>query len=127
MAVNSIGLNGALWMGSQALTANQIAIQTTGNNISNINTPGYARQRANFATDSQNGTGGEVDMGTQVSDIENLTSNLLNSLVQQSLGAKGYADRPAYDAVAGALSGLSSVTLDPRSGTYPFGCGAYVA
>jgi flagellar hook-associated protein 1 FlgK len=92
MAVTSIGLNGALWMGSQALTANQIAIQTTGNNISNINTPGYARQRANFATDVQTGIGGEIDDGTQISDIENLTSSLLNTLVQQSLGQQGYAD-----------------------------------
>ncbi len=30
-------------------------------------------------------------------------------------GADGpYADRPAYDAVAGALSGIGSITLDPR-------------
>jgi flagellar hook-associated protein 1 FlgK len=95
MAVNNIGLNGALWMASQALNANQIAIQTTGNNIANINTPGYARQRANFATDVQTGEGGEFENGTQITSIENLSSSLLNSLVQQSLGAQGYADNQA--------------------------------
>jgi len=95
MAVTNIGLNASLWMGSQALSANQTAIQTTGNNIANINTPGYARQRANFATDVQTGANGELDMGTQVTSIENLTSSLLNTLVQQSLGAKGYADNQA--------------------------------
>ena len=40
MAINNIGLNGSLYLGAQALNANQIAIQTTGNNIANINTPG---------------------------------------------------------------------------------------
>jgi flagellar hook-associated protein 1 FlgK len=95
MAVTNIGLNASLWMGSQALSANQVAIQTTGNNIANINTPGYARQRANFTTDEQTGANGELDMGTQVTNVENLTSSLLNTLVQQSLGAKGFADNQA--------------------------------
>jgi flagellar hook-associated protein 1 FlgK len=95
MSVTNIGLNGALYMGAQALSANQIAIQTTGNNISNINTAGYVRQRANFATDVQSGNYGEIDDGTQVSDIENLSSSLLNSLVQQSLGSQGYANNQA--------------------------------
>ncbi|HEX4140649.1 MAG TPA: flagellar hook-associated protein FlgK [Candidatus Methylacidiphilales bacterium] len=95
MAVSNIGLNGSLYMGAQALGANQIAIQTTGNNIANINTPGYVRQRANFATEVQANSTGEIDDGTQVSDIENLTSSLLNSLVQQSLGSQGYADNQA--------------------------------
>jgi flagellar hook-associated protein 1 FlgK len=94
-AISNIGLNGSLYLGAQALSANQIAIQTTGNNISNINTPGYVRQRANFSTDQQDGVNGEIDDGTQISSIENLSSSLLNSLVQQSLGAQGYADNQA--------------------------------
>jgi flagellar hook-associated protein 1 FlgK len=95
MSVQSLGLNGSLYMGAQALQANQVAIQTTGNNISNINTAGYVRQRANFATQVQDTSSGEIDDGTEVSNIENLTSNLLNSLVQQSLGAQGYSDNQA--------------------------------
>ena len=95
MSVANIGLNGSLYMGAQALSANQIAIQTTGNNISNVNTPGYVRQRANFSNQVQDTYTGEIDDGTQVSSIENLTSNLLNSLVQQSLGAQGYSDNQA--------------------------------
>jgi flagellar hook-associated protein 1 len=91
----SIGLNASLLLGAQSLNAQQIAIQTTGNNISNINTPGYARQRANFVTDVVNGQGGEQDMGASVSTIESLRSPLLDSLVQQSLGNQGYADNQA--------------------------------
>jgi flagellar hook-associated protein 1 FlgK len=127
MGVNSIGLNGALWMGSQALNANQIAIQTTGNNITNINTPGYARQRANFTTDAQTGTGGEIDMGTQISDVESLTSNLLNSMVQQTLGQQGYADNQAsltstvQDALGEQLSSSASTSSSTttQSGSGP--------
>ena len=92
MSVQSLGLNGSLYMGAQALQANQIAIQTTGNNISNVNTTGYVRQRANFATDVQDTSTGEIDYGTQVTSVENLTSNLLNTMVQQTLGSQGYAD-----------------------------------
>ena len=44
----STGLNGSLYMGANSLNAQQLAIQTIGNNLSNINTPGYARQRANL-------------------------------------------------------------------------------
>jgi flagellar hook-associated protein 1 FlgK len=92
---NPIGLNGALYMGAQALQANQVAIQTTGDNISNVNTPGYARQRANFTENVETGTGGEYDMGVEVSQVESLSDQLLNNLVQQSLGDKGYADNQA--------------------------------
>ncbi len=90
--MNSIGLNGSLLMGAQSLANQQAAISTIGNNISNINTPGYARQRANLVNDVQTGQGGEYDMGSAISDIESLRSPLLDTLVQQSLGNQGYAD-----------------------------------
>jgi flagellar hook-associated protein 1 FlgK len=82
-------------MGAQSLNAQQQAISTIGNNISNINTPGYARQRANLVTSQTDGVGGELDMGVSVSDIESLRSPLLDGLVQQSLGNQGYADNQA--------------------------------
>lgn len=89
---NSIGLNGSLLMGSQSLNTQRQAIETIGNNISNINTPGYARQRANIVTNQQTGQGGELAMGASVSGIESLRSPLLDSLVQQSLGDQSFAD-----------------------------------
>jgi len=95
MMTNGIGLNASLLMGAQSLNTQQQAIATTGNNISNINTPGYARQRAVIVEDTLNGSGGQMDMGASVSDIESLRSPLLDSLVQQSLGSKGYADNQA--------------------------------
>jgi flagellar hook-associated protein 1 FlgK len=82
-------------LGSQSLNTQQLAIETIGNNISNINTPGYARQRANLVNNVEDGVGGEQDMGASVSSVESLRSPLLDSLVQQSLGNQGYADNQA--------------------------------
>jgi len=95
MITNGIGLNASLLMGAQSLNAQQQAIATIGNNISNINTPGYARQRVNLAANDTYGPSGELDMGVSVSNIESLRSPLLDSLVQQSLGNQGYADNQA--------------------------------
>jgi flagellar hook-associated protein 1 FlgK len=41
-------LNSLLSVGKDALFASQSAIQTTGNNIANVNTPGYSRQAVRF-------------------------------------------------------------------------------
>ncbi len=41
----AFGVNTLLHMGVGALFASQVNIQTTGNNISNVNTEGYSRQR----------------------------------------------------------------------------------
>ena len=37
-------MSGILNIGTRALLANQVALQTAGNNIANVNTPGYSRQ-----------------------------------------------------------------------------------
>jgi flagellar hook-associated protein 1 len=91
-----LGLNGSLLMGSQALNAQQLAIQVIGNNLSNVNTPGYARQRANLVeTETLTTSSGEQGTGVSVSDIQSVRSSLLDGLVQQSLGGQGYADDQA--------------------------------
>ena len=37
-------MSGILDIGTRALKANQLALQTAGNNIANVNTPNYSRQ-----------------------------------------------------------------------------------
>ena len=41
---------GGLELGSSALNAFRLGMQTVGHNISNMNTEGYSRQRVNFKT-----------------------------------------------------------------------------
>ena len=93
--MNSLGLNGSLWMGAQSLNTQRTAIETIGNNISNVNTPGYVRQRANIVTNDTFGIGGETTNGSKVQNIASLRDNMLDTLVQQSLGTQGYADNQA--------------------------------
>ena len=90
-----IGINGSLQLGVQSLNAQQTVINTIGNNIANVNTPGYADQRANLATDVISNEYGSEDLGVSVSNIESLRSPLLDTLVQQSLGNQGFADNQA--------------------------------
>ncbi len=45
-----MSLQGVIRMGANALQANQIAVQVTGQNIANVNTPGYIREEAILKT-----------------------------------------------------------------------------
>ena len=73
-------------VGVGALKANQIALQTVGNNIANVNTPGYSRQSAVLQTVQGQASGGGfigkgVDVQTIVRSYDNfLTKQLLSYL-----------------------------------------------
>jgi flagellar hook-associated protein 1 FlgK len=57
-------------IGTQALQANLVALQTAGNNIANVNTPGYSRQKAVLATVPGQYTGaGYIGKGVSVETI----------------------------------------------------------
>ena len=111
---SGIGLNGGLLLGAQSMNTNRLAIETIGNNISNVNTPGYSRERATITENVISGSAGELSMGSQVTGIQSLRSALLDSLVQSSLGNQGYADNQAsltstvQDALGEQFSSASS-------------------
>lgn len=67
----SIGLNSLLDIGKGALFANQAAIQTTGNNITNVNTPGYSRRTVRFdELPSLNYRPGQLGTGVVAAEIQ---------------------------------------------------------
>jgi flagellar hook-associated protein 1 FlgK len=73
---------GLLNVGAQALQANMVALQTTGNNIANVNTPGFSRQRAVMATVAGQYTGaGYVGKGV---DVQTIARNYDQFLTRQS-------------------------------------------
>jgi flagellar hook-associated protein 1 FlgK len=43
-----LSLFGALNVGNSGMSANQVAMETSGNNIANANTPGYSRQQVSM-------------------------------------------------------------------------------
>lgn len=66
-------------VGSGALMANQIALQTIGNNIANVNTAGYSRQTVSMGTNfGQDMGNGYVGNGVSVASIVRNYSALLN-------------------------------------------------
>ena len=65
MAVNTL-----LSIGSNALTAHQVAINVTGNNIANVDTIGYSRQAARYeAYQPLNHKPGQIGMGSIVAEV----------------------------------------------------------
>lgn len=68
-----------LSIGTRALQANQIALQTAGNNIANVNTPGYSRQTVVLQTVEGQYTGsGYIGKGVDVQTIQRNFSAFLS-------------------------------------------------
>lgn len=58
-------------VGARALQANQVALQTAGNNIANVNVAGYSRQKVSLSTvPGQNSSAGYVGQGVNVESIQ---------------------------------------------------------
>jgi flagellar hook-associated protein 1 len=69
---------GLLSIGAGALMSQQRAITVTGNNIANVNTPGYSRQRLNMETNQPVDTSfGPAGMGVQTTTVERVYDRFL--------------------------------------------------
>jgi flagellar hook-associated protein 1 FlgK len=69
---------GLLSIGVSGLNAHQVALQTTGNNITNANVEGYSRQRADFGTRPAQDNGvGYIGEGTQITGINRIVDQFL--------------------------------------------------
>ena len=81
---------GVLNMGSKALTVQQKGIYVTGNNIANVNTPGYSRQRLIMSSDVPINSGiGPVGSGVTANEVERVYQRFLGVQINnetQSLG-----------------------------------------
>ncbi|MBI5682878.1 MAG: flagellar hook-associated protein FlgK, partial [Deltaproteobacteria bacterium] len=75
-----MGLTSILNIGKTALLASQSAIQTTAHNISNINTPGYTRQKVNISAGEPVLISGKyIGTGVNVADVERVYDRFLNT------------------------------------------------
>jgi flagellar hook-associated protein 1 FlgK len=82
---------GIMNIGVGALVANQIALQTIGNNIANVSTAGYSRQSAVLKTvQGQSTGGGYVGKGV---DVQTIMRNYDDFLTKQSALATSNASR----------------------------------
>ncbi len=91
------GLFQGLEAGKSALLAHQLYLQTIGNNIANVNTPGYARQRVNISSNYAIETAaGFVGTGLRVTDIIQIKDHFLGEQLRRSnksLGQWSYKEK----------------------------------
>jgi flagellar hook-associated protein FlgK len=84
-------------LGAQSLRANQAQLSTVGQNISNVNTDGYSRQRVIQTTLPD-------QTGVQVNGIERITSDFLTQQVWQDQST--YNQTQTFSALADQLDNL---------------------
>ena len=111
--------SGILNIGTRALIANQTALQTAGNNIANVNTPGYSRQSVVLKTTQGQFTGGGY-IGKGV-DVQTIQRNFSAFLTRQSAvaGSTQAADSTRADKLTqlegifeGGATGLGAAVSD---------------
>ncbi len=74
-----MGIFGVMNMARQAIFVNQFALNSTSNNIANVNTPGYSRERAVLTPSPTEHTAyGEIGNGVDVETIERLRQRTLD-------------------------------------------------
>ena len=99
----SNGMSG-LYIGASGLNAAHAALNTTANNLANINTTGYTRQQITFASGTYYSVGSNATTkmvcgtGVDVSEIRRVRDELIDKAYRQEKGRLGYYDSQ-YDAV----------------------------
>lgn len=88
MSISSI-----LFTSRDALISNQTAIDITGGNIANVNTPGYSRQRTDLSSVANiNVSGASAQIGVTVSRIERLYDRFTEFQIIDQQQNIGYSD-----------------------------------
>ncbi|MCU0560750.1 MAG: flagellar hook-associated protein FlgK [Desulfobacterales bacterium] len=104
-------LLGLLSIGTGALLSQQRAINVTGNNIANVNTPGYSRQRVGFATNIPvPSPAGVVGFGVRTTTVERMYDRFIGIQLNQESASLGH-----WDAQKGALERVE-VVFDETAG-----------
>jgi len=103
---------GLLSIGSSALDAAYTALRTTGNNIANVNTPGYSREVTQFTPQIQTSDGSNyIGTGVAVADVARVYSDFL---AQQTNLAQAQAS--GADTTAQLTSQINSLFSDTTTG-----------
>jgi flagellar hook-associated protein 1 FlgK len=112
-------MGGLLSVGTRALQANQVALQTAGNNIANVNTPGYSRQSVVVQTvQGQYTGGGYIGKGVEVLTIKRelstflTTQSTLAGSVQSGDAARADKLGQLADIFEGGANGLGAAISD---------------
>src|SRR5882724_6224164 len=99
-----LGLFGTLNLASRSLQTQMAGVEVAGQNLANVNTPGYSRQRVVIQADSSIPTGfGTEGTGASVQAIQQVVDTLLNGQIQNQGNQTGY-----WNAQQSALQGVQT-------------------
>lgn len=112
---------GSLNIGRTALTAAQVGIQTTGNNVANVNTPGYSRQTVSLASLQDQRWGNNfVGRGVEVQGIRRQVDEALQQRLRNGNSSENAAgtDLRLASGVEDVLNIAGSDNLNSRLGQF---------
>ena len=92
-----------------SLQADQLALSVASNNISNSQTPGYARERLLFSPAAGTGQGISIGEGVDVAGIQALTDQLTSGRLNQETSYQS-----ADDALQQGLNNIQAAFNDPQ-------------
>jgi len=106
------GLTGTMWIALNALQAQQAGSQTTANNIANLNTPGYSRERP-ILVEADPFVQGNIVYGGGVSleGIQSLRNSLLDLQISEETQQQGSAQ-----AFVSAMNQVQTLFPDDTTG-----------
>src|SRR5579863_4300850 len=113
-----LGLFGTLNLGASALDAQQMGTEIAGQNLANVNTPGYARQRVVLQASTPIETSiGEEGTGVSVTAVQEVRDSLLDNQVQQEGSVVGSltSQQQALQSAESALN--EQITAQSTSGS----------
>lgn len=88
-----MSISSLLFTARDALITNQMAIDITGGNIANVNTPGYTRQRLNLKSVGGVDIGtGTTQIGVTVSGVERIYDRFIEARIIDQRQNTGYSD-----------------------------------
>jgi len=106
------GLYSSLDVARSSLAAQQTALQVTGNNIANVNTPGYHRQRAIFeTTPPEISETGPIGTGVTIEKVVSVRDQFLELRISQA-----HQNVAAQDTISSYLRQVESVLGTEESG-----------
>lgn len=117
-----MSLTSALRIGNSALSASQLAIQVTANNLANLATPGYTRQSVELApTPGQtSGPGSGVGRGVGVVGVRREIDEALEERLRQAVSSQASAERrlSLLSQIEDALGELGESDLSSQLGSF---------
>jgi len=105
------GLIQGLEIARRAMMAQQSALNVTGSNIANVNTPGYSRETAVLQATPPEDTGqGYIGTGVNMTGVQRARDNFIDTQIRQEMGLAGQ-----WQARSDALSQVETVVSEPSN------------